>query len=115
MSPTNVRTIRDSGSASPPQESSPGSDAAMPCAVPVSPPPGSAEESRMAFERDLPRLLRQYPGRWVAYHQSKLVEVGRDQAIVYQHCLDLGFDEEEFVVLYVDCFRDAPNRAGRSE
>ena len=65
-------------------------------------PTDSLLRSQNAYYRDLPQLLRQYPGQWVAYYQSECVKVGKKQELVYQYCVDRGFDQEEFIVLCVE-------------
>ena len=67
-------------------------------------PSESLLQSQKAFYRD----LRQYAGQWVAYYQSQCVKVGKKQELVYQYCVDRGFDEEDFIVLCVEYPRE-PN------
>jgi hypothetical protein len=71
-------------------------------------PTESLLESTKAFYRDLPRLIREHPGRWAAYYRSECVKVGKRQELLYQYCLDCGYDKEDFIVLYVEDLGDAP-------
>ena len=79
---------------------------------PAKPPAVSPNESLLqstrAFDRDLPRLIREHPGRWVAYYQSKCVKVGKKQELLHQYCLDCGYDREDFIILYVEDPGDWP-------
>ena len=106
MSPIDVRAGQDPGT------NQPTSNANMPSVNDSQPakqaepesrsPTESLVQSQKAFYRDLPQLLRQYPGQWVAYYRSFCVKVGKKQELVYQYCLDQSFDEEDFIVLYVE-------------
>ena len=110
MTPVNVSAIRDSGIAQPSQEAAPASDEnrhhdSLPergVETKIVSPTESLVQSQRAFHGDLPQLLREHPGRWVAYYKSECVKVGKKQELVYQYCLDQSFDEEDFIVLYVE-------------
>jgi hypothetical protein len=64
--------------------------------------PPLVEQAQKAFCRDLPRLLRERPGQWVAYHGDKQLGFATTQAHLYQECLRHGIDEEEFVVQCIE-------------
>jgi hypothetical protein len=53
-----------------------------------------------AFYRDLPELLEQHNGKWVAYHGDKCIGVGPTETELYQKCFRLGLKEDEFAVLF---------------
>lgn len=54
--------------------------------------------SQAAFAGDLPRLLEERPGQWVAYQGQRQLGFGRSKTELYQQCLRLGFRVGEFVV-----------------
>jgi hypothetical protein len=60
------------------------------------------EQAQQAFSRDLPHLLRERPGQWVAYHGDRQIGFAEAQLKLYQECLRQGIDEEEFVVLCIE-------------
>jgi hypothetical protein len=64
--------------------------------------PPLVEQAQKAFYRDLPRLLQERPGPWVAYHGDKPLGFARTQAELYRECLRRGIDEEEFVVQCIE-------------
>lgn len=73
----------------------------------VAPPPAEdvpplIRRSQEAFRRDLPRLLREYPRRWVAYHGDDRLAVGPSKRQLYQECLRRGLKPGEFVVRSVE-------------
>jgi hypothetical protein len=57
--------------------------------------------SQIAFYRDLPELLRTNDRQWVAYHGDKRIGFGRTETELYNRCLRLGLDPNEFVTLLV--------------
>src|SRR5947209_18118808 len=59
-------------------------------------------KSMDAFYRNLPRLLKKYYAKWVAYHGEEFVGAGRTQTELHQECLRRGFKEDEFVVLFAN-------------
>jgi len=64
--------------------------------------PPLVELSQNAFRRDLPRLLREYPRQWVAYHGDEQVAVGPSKRQLYQECLRRGLRVGEFVVRSIE-------------
>ena len=68
-----------------------------------SPEPAATEtplsRSQAAFRADLPELLTEYRGKWVAYADGTQVRIGNTQAELYRHCLhDRGLSHDRFVV-----------------
>jgi hypothetical protein len=55
-----------------------------------------------AFYRNLPELLKQHDGKWVAYHGDEWVGAGRTETELFQKCLERGFKDDEFIVLFAD-------------
>lgn len=64
--------------------------------------PPMIERSRLAFERDLPAMLKTHYFQWVAYHGDERIGFGRSKTALYQQCLKRGLKEEEFVVRSVE-------------
>ena len=58
MAPINLETVQGSGILEPVETTK-------------TSPSESLLRSQKAFYRDLPQLLRQYPGQWVAYYKSE--------------------------------------------
>lgn len=59
-------------------------------------------QARRAFQRDLPRLLRECPRHWVAYRGDGQV-AGPDpsKTRLFHQCLQLGSQSGEFLLLAV--------------
>jgi hypothetical protein len=55
-------------------------------------------EAKAAFYRDLPELLAQHPGKWVAYHGSQRLGVGHGKTTLLQACYGRGFRAQEVLV-----------------
>ena len=60
------------------------------------------EQSQAAFYRNLPELLKQHGGQWVAYHGDDLLGFGNSQTKLFLQCLGRGFAEDQFTVLFAD-------------
>ena len=58
-------------------------------------------KSQAAFRRDLPRLLGDRYGQWVAYHGDERIGFGRSQFELYDECIRRGLRDDEFVVRVV--------------
>lgn len=56
------------------------------------------EAAVKAFRKDLPALLKQHPGKWVAYHGSKQFGIAEDDAVLYRDCYKQGWKLSEFIV-----------------
>lgn len=60
-------------------------------------------QSKEAFRRDLPRLLREHPRKWVAYTPDGQIGEPSDTAFeLYRFCRERGLGEDEFYVFAVD-------------
>jgi hypothetical protein len=55
-----------------------------------------------AFRRDLPQLLSERPGQWVAYHGHQQIGFGPTKQQLYQECLSRGLQRDEFLVLSIE-------------
>jgi hypothetical protein len=60
--------------------------------------PPMVAKSREAFCRDLPELLKERHGWWVAYHGDERIGFGRSQRKLYQECLRRGLTDDQFLV-----------------
>jgi hypothetical protein len=61
-------------------------------------PSANLEAAIAAFRHDLPQLLRDHPGKWVAYRGSQQVGIATDDFDLYEACYEAGFDLSDFVV-----------------
>jgi len=57
-----------------------------------------AELAELAFRRDLPALLKERPGDWVAYHGDRRVNIAGTDLELYQECARLGLPDDECIV-----------------
>ena len=64
--------------------------------------PPTISRSQAAFRRDLPRLLAERPGQWVAYHGDEQIGFGATKTELYQNCLRRGLKRDEFLVRSVE-------------
>jgi hypothetical protein len=55
-----------------------------------------------AFRRDLPQLLSERPGQWVAYHGHQQIGFAATKQQLYQECLNRGLQQDEFLVLSIE-------------
>ena len=55
-------------------------------------------EAHEVYERELPQLLQERPGLWVAYHGAERIGFAAKQQQMYQVCRDRGFDLAETLV-----------------
>ncbi len=62
--------------------------------------PGIAR-SIAAFRRDLPKLLGEHVGNWVAYHHEDRVGFGPSKTQLYKECLS-RFGRGEFIVEFIE-------------
>jgi hypothetical protein len=60
-------------------------------------PPGIAQ-GMQKFNDDLEELLQEHRGEWVAYGAQGRIALGQSKRAIYQHCLDLGLNERDFIV-----------------
>jgi hypothetical protein len=56
----------------------------------------------LQFKRDLPKLLKERPGQWVAYSGELCLGFARKQIDLAEACLRRGLKTDEFVVRYVE-------------
>ncbi len=66
------------------------SEAALPLAPPI------ILEAEEAFRRDLPELLKERHGQWVAYHGAQRIGFGTTKTALWNECLRQGY--EDFLV-----------------
>jgi hypothetical protein len=66
------------------------------------PPAPMITKSIEAFRRDLPEMLKEHRGRWVAYHGDERIAFGQRETPLYQECLRRGFARDEFMVCVVE-------------
>lgn len=57
-----------------------------------------AELAELAFRRDLPALLKERPGEWVAYHGDRRIGIARTDLELYKECARLGLPDDECIV-----------------
>ena len=55
-------------------------------------------EAHEFYERQLPQLLQERPGQWVAYHGAERIGFAATKQEMYQVCRDRGFDLDETLV-----------------
>ncbi len=71
---------------------------AQKAAVGSAPRPALGLLALETFRRDLPRLMAERPGQWVAYHGDKLIGFAATGRELYQQCLRRGLDGQEYLV-----------------
>jgi hypothetical protein len=59
-------------------------------------------EAQNAFSRDLPQLLQERRGQWVAYHGQSRLGFGATKTALYQDCLRRGLKADTFVVRRIE-------------
>jgi len=60
------------------------------------------QQALRAFERDLPRLWEERPGRGVAYRGERLLGFSAHKHELHQQCFDQGLKREEFVIFCIE-------------
>jgi hypothetical protein len=55
--------------------------------------PPAILEAQEAFQRDLPALLGERRGQWVAYHGDHRIGFGRTQDALWEECLRQGYHD----------------------
>src|SRR4051794_15607842 len=55
-----------------------------------------------AFRLDLPQLLKERPGQWVAYHGHQRLDFAATKPQLYQECVNRGLQPEEFHILSIE-------------
>lgn len=61
-------------------------------------PSPQIQSSIEAFRRDLPELLRDHRGRWVAYYGDERLGIANSEGELYQAGFQRGLTRNEFVV-----------------
>lgn len=73
-------------------------------------PPSTPEELRVylsgvrstkAFHRDFEQLMKEHPGKWVAYHGNEQIGIASTQLELAQECLRRGLRTEESVIRWI--------------
>jgi hypothetical protein len=64
--------------------------------------PEGIADSIATFRRDLPTLLEEHAGDWVAYNGDRCLGFGNSKTDLYQQCLDRGIDDDRFIVEFVE-------------
>ena len=59
------------------------------------------QRARQTFEHDLPQLLGERPEQYVAYHGAQQLGFSKQKHLLYQQCLEQGWQQEEFVVFCI--------------
>lgn len=62
----------------------------------------SLQESEDAFIRELPMLLRDHEGKWVAYHGICRLTVADSKCNAYAECYQTGLTDDEFLVRCIE-------------
>ena len=65
-------------------------------------------EAKEAFERDLPELLLEHDGQWVAYYRSQRIGFGSSMPGLYQQCFQQGYRDKKILVRFVEEPLDGP-------
>jgi hypothetical protein len=65
-------------------------------------PTANLEAAIAAFRNDLPQLLRDHPGKWVAYRGTQQVGIALEDFELYEACYGAGFDLSDFIVEYIE-------------
>jgi hypothetical protein len=91
--PTSSRPEVPAAPASEPTPAPPASaNPPLPDDEPIHIPPAILE-AQAAFERDLPRLLKDRPGQWVAYRPEGPILFAATSPALHQQCRKLGYRE----------------------
>ncbi len=64
--------------------------------------PPLIEQAWVGFRRDLPQLLRERPGQWVAYHGDKQIGFAKTDLELHRERSRRGIEEDEFLVLCIE-------------
>jgi hypothetical protein len=60
------------------------------------------QQALLAFHHDLPQLWSERPGQWVAYRGNQRLDFAAEKHLMYQNCLQLGLERDEFVVFCIE-------------
>ena len=61
-----------------------------------------AQQALRAFQRDLPQLMAESPGQWVAYQGERRLGFALLKHILYQQCFDSGLQRDQFVIFCIE-------------
>lgn len=67
--------------------------------------PAEADRLQAAYEtfrRDLPALLPEHLGQWVAYSGNKRLGIGPSRRLLYRACQQAGYQLGEFLVCGIE-------------
>ena len=64
------------------------------------------EQAWHAHQRELPRLLNNARGQWVAYHGEQCLGVSPTHLRLYEECLARGYSSEELVICQIEPIED---------
>ena len=67
----------------------------------LGPTPEALRQSWSRFAEDLPELLQTHRGRWAAYTPDGLIQIDDDDDPLYETCLELGLQLDQFLVCYI--------------
>jgi hypothetical protein len=68
--------------------------------------PAAIRQARAAFQRDLPRLLQDHAGAWVAYDAAGPIAFGSSKTDLHQQCLRRGLTPDQFLLVRVEPQQD---------
>lgn len=71
-------------------------------------PPPVIAEAYETFKQELPGLLDEHEGKWVAYSGKRRIGIADDKTELYRKCLALGIPRGEFIVHAVEEWDDEP-------
>jgi len=54
--------------------------------------------AQVRHRRDLPELLKEHPGKWVAYFGEERIALGENKRELIEKCLERGLRDDEFLV-----------------
>jgi len=60
------------------------------------------QQALRAFQRDLPQLWAQCPGKWIAYRGEHQLGVASQKHALYQECFGRGLRQDEFVIFCIE-------------
>jgi hypothetical protein len=60
------------------------------------------KQALLAFWRDLPQLLQERPGQWVAYHGDQQLGFGRTRTELWHELLRRGLQPAEFLIRSIE-------------
>jgi len=55
-------------------------------------------QAQVRHRRDLPELLKEHPGKWVAYFGTERICLGETKRELIEKCVQRGLKDDEFLV-----------------